>query len=86
MASDTQSGAIGPIPRIGKTSPAQDTSLDGSRNVSAPENAMEKNSAVSIELPMMVKQLCRQERKARADCNAKSHDWPKFAYDLCAHK
>jgi hypothetical protein len=29
-ASDTQSGACGPTPSIGRTSPAQDTSLPGS--------------------------------------------------------
>jgi hypothetical protein len=54
VASDTQSGATGPAPKIGSASFAQDTSFEGSNHVKAPENAMEKNSAVSTDAPTSV--------------------------------
>ena len=50
----THNGIIDPTPSIGKTSPAQLTSLPGSMNVSAAEKAIVKKIAVSRIEPIRV--------------------------------
>jgi len=54
IARDTQRGAAGPRPKIGKTSPAQETSFAGSIKLRLAEKAIVKKSTVSTVLPISV--------------------------------
>ena len=64
-ASDTQSGAAGPLPSSGSTSPAQPTSFAGSMKVSEAEKAMEKKRIVSTKKLKKKKKILLRLRKKK---------------------
>ena len=64
-ASETHRGTIGPLPKSGPETAAQDTSLDGSRKVRLAAKAMVKKITLSMVDPIRVETSGARHHSAR---------------------